>query len=114
MRYFVEVLAILLAGGGVFLLGWRLVGRLLTPVGVKTPIFAVLPASGDGENLEFDVRGLLWMRGGGLARFTVVIADCGLSGAGRTAASLLAQREPNVVLCPAERVGEVVAGNGPG
>ena len=82
-------------------------GRLLTPVGGGGggPVYAVVPASGDGAHLEQDVKGLLWLRGGELARFTIVIADGGLDGTGRAVAAALLARGQGIVLCPAERLG---------
>ncbi len=111
MRYFVEALGILLAGAGLFILGWLLLGRLLTPVGSKGPIFAVLPAAGRGDGLEHDLRGLLWLRGSEVARLRVVIADCGLNEEGRALAQALSRREADVTFCPAEQVGEVLTGS---
>ena len=67
MRYFVETLGVLLAGAGLFIFGWLLLGRLLAPIGTKGPIVAVLPAVGDGQTLEHDLRGLLWLRQSGMA-----------------------------------------------
>ena len=96
MRYFVETLGILLAGAGLFMFGWLLLGRLLAPIGTKGPIWAVLPASGDGEALEHDLRGLAWLRQSGMVCLRVVIADCGLSAEGRELASLLSRREEDV------------------
>ncbi|MFQ7453623.1 MAG: hypothetical protein ACLRNQ_22030 [Flavonifractor plautii] len=55
-------------------------------------MYAVVPASGDGAHLEQDVKGLLWSRGGELARFTIVIADGGLDGTGRAVAAALLAR----------------------
>ena len=80
-----QVLLALLAAVGLLALGWLTFGRLLTPVGGGGggPVYAVVPASGDGAHLEQDVKGLLWLRGGELARFTIVIADGGLDGTGR-------------------------------
>ena len=80
-----QVLLALLAAVGLLALGWLTFGRLLTPVGGGGggPVYAVVPASGDGAHREQDVKGLLWLRGGELARFTIVIADGGLDGTGR-------------------------------
>ena len=97
-----QVLLALLAAVGLLALGWLTFGRLLTPVG------AVVPASGDGAHLEQDVKGLLWLRGGELARFTIVIADGGLDGTGRAVAAALLARGQGIVLCPAERLGEYI------
>ena len=88
----------LLAAAGLLAIGWLLLGTLVAPVG-RGSVYAVVPASGDGERLEQDLAGLRWLRKGGAARFTVVIADCGLSGQGRRLAELLAGRDRGVILC---------------
>ena len=64
-----QVLLALLAVVGLLALGWLLFGKLVTPVGGGGggPVYAVVPAAGDGEHLEQDVKGLLWLRGGELA-----------------------------------------------
>ena len=94
-----EVILALLASAGLLALAWVSFGRLLLPVGTWGPAYAVVPASGDGERLEQDLAGLRWLRKGGMARFTVVIADCGLSGQGRRLAERLAWRDRGVILC---------------
>lgn len=96
-----QVLLALLAAVGLLALGWLTFGRLLTPVGGGGggPVYAVVPASGDGAHLEQDVKGLLWLRGGELARFTIVIADGGLDGTGRAVAAALLARGQGIVLC---------------
>ena len=105
-----QVLLALLAAVGLLALGWLTFGRLLTPVGGGGggPVYAVVPASGDGAHLEQYVKGLLWLRGGELARFTIVIADGGLDGTGRAVAAALLARGQGIVLCPAERLGEYI------
>ena len=97
----------LLAAVGLLTLGWMLFGRLVAPVGGGRggTVYAVVPAAGDGESLEYDVRGLLWLRGGDLARFTIVIADGGLSERGQRVAAALLARSRGVVLCPMDRLG---------
>lgn len=47
---------------------------MVTPVG-PDPVFAVIPARGGGEGLEQTVKGLLWLQGGEMTGFTVVVAD---------------------------------------
>ena len=107
MNPILEVVLILLAAAGLLGLGWVLFGRLVCPVG-SGGVYAVIPASGDGANLEQDVKGLLWLRGGELARFTIVIADGGLNAAGRAAASALLARDRGLVVCPMERLSEYI------
>lgn len=101
-----EILLSLLAVFGLFSLGWVLFGRLLAPGDAAAPAYAVVPAQGDGGALEQTVKGLLWLRGGELQRFTVVIADGGLDPMGVQIATALANREPRVILCPMERLEE--------
>lgn len=112
MRYFVEMLGVLLLGAGLFILGWLLLGRLLAPIGTKAPVIAVIPAAGDGGGLEHDLRGLLWLRGSGMACLRIVIADCGLNEEGRELARLLAQRETAVVCCPGDSVEPLIRSAG--
>lgn len=106
MNAVLQVILALLAAVGLLALGWMLYGRLVTPVGELGPVYAVLPAAGDGERLEQEVKGLLWLRSGALARATIVIADGGLSPAGRAVAAALLRDATGVVLCPAEGLGE--------
>ena len=88
----------LLAAAGLLALGWLLLGAAVAPVG-RGRVYAVVPAAGDGAHLEQDLAGLRWLEKGGMARFTVVIADCGLSGQGRRLAERLAWRDRGVILC---------------
>ena len=101
-----QVLLALLAVVGLLALGWLLFGKLVTPVGGGGggPVSAVVPAAGDGEHLEQDVKGLLWLRGGELARFTIVIADSGLNDTGRRVAAALLNGSRGMVLCPMEQL----------
>ena len=100
LQAIVEILLSLLAVFGLLCLSWLLFGRLLSPASWSAPAYAVVPARGDGAGLEQTVKGLLWLRAGHLARFTLVIADAGLDSEGRRLARLLADREPGVLLCP--------------
>ena len=112
MHEILQALLALLAAAGLLALGWVLFGRLVTPVGGRDggPVYAVVPADGGGEHLEQDVKGLLWLRGGELARFTIVIADGGLDPAGRARAAALLARDRGIVLCPADRLGAYISG----
>ena len=105
-----QVVLALLAAAGLLALGWTLFGRLLVPAGGSGAVYAVVPAAGDGSGLEQTVKGLLWLRSGDLARFTIVIADGGLDPAGRAAAAALLARDRGIVLCPADRLGAYIGG----
>lgn len=99
MRSIVEVILALLAVVGLFSLGWLVMGRLLTPAGDGETV-SLVAGRGDGENLEQSVRGLLWLRGGGLLAGDILIVDCGLTPAGRAVAAALCLREPGIGICP--------------
>lgn len=96
----IEILLSLLAVFGLFSLGWLAFGKALAPGSFCSSAYAVVPAKGDGAALEQTVKGLLWLRGGELQRYTVVIADAGLDRMGREVATVLANEEPKVVFCP--------------
>lgn len=98
MRAVLEIILSLLAAAGLLSLGWLLLGRALAPAG-RGEAVCLVPGRGEGETLEQAVRGLLWLRGGGLLAGRVVIVDCGLSPAGRAIAAALCLREPGVEVC---------------
>ena len=110
MNVLLEIILGLLAAAGLLWLCWLLFGRLLCEGGAERsgPVYAVIPADGDGERLEGEVKRLLWLRGG-QCRFTLIIADRGLNPAGRAAAAALLAQNPGLVVCPAERLGEYIS-----
>ena len=61
------------------------------------------------EKLEQQVRSFLWLRGLGLLRCPIVIADAGLTPAGWELALRLTARWPEVILWPASDLGDYVA-----
>lgn len=96
-----EIIVSLLAAGGLLAVCWLMFGHMLVPVGNGgTPVYAVIPALGGGEELEHAVSGLLWLRSGDLARFTIVVADFGLDESGLAVAQALLRREPDLIYCP--------------
>jgi len=105
----VEIIFVFLACIGLMGLGWLLFGRAALPVW-GAAAFAVVPGRGDGEDLEQAVAGLTWLRSGELWTGTVILADCGLTDAGKAAARALERRGPGIVFLPAERVGEYIRG----
>ena len=103
---------VLLAGicvCGLALVGWWLFGLLLRPLPGRSAK-VVLPGRGDGEALEQQVRSFLWLRGMGLLRCPIVIADAGLTPAGWELATRLTARWPEVILWPAGELGDYIAG----
>ena len=86
---------------GLAFVAWWLFGLMLRPLpGWEGRI--VLPGRGNGETLEQQVRSFLWLRGLGLVRCPVVIADIDLTGEGRELALRLAARWPGVILWPVD------------
>ena len=100
MGGFWDVLLAVICVFGLALVGWWLFGLLLRPLpGREAKV--VLPGRGEGEELEQLVRSFIWLRGMGLLRCPIVIADLGLTPAGWALASRLTARWPEVVLWPA-------------
>ena len=104
MESFLQAMVALLAATGLLALAWLCFGKLLLPGGGA--VYAVVPVQGEAETLEHDVRGLCWLRGGAAARFTIIIADAGLTPRGRAVALALMGEQGGMVLCPLERLGE--------
>ncbi len=113
MTSVMEIVMAALAAVGVLALAWHLYGKLLVPVGPE-PVFAVVPAAGDGAGLEQTVRGLLWLRGDDLIDYVVVIADCGLDEEGRRMAEVLCRGSGQVRLCAAAQVEQILRERGGG
>ena len=102
MSAFLEIILAALAAFGLGSLLWLALGRLVAPAGRGGGVVALIPARGDGDQLEYELAGLRWLRGTGLAEFRVVIADAGLDATGRALAGTLAAGDPAITLCPLE------------
>lgn len=85
-----------LAGGCCVLCA--LYGRMLLPDS-PAGCWAVIWGRGAGEELEQQVRSLMWLHSCGLLRCSVVVADAGLNADGRALAVRLAGRYPALMLC---------------
>ena len=93
---------------GLAFVGWWLFGLLLSPLpGREAKV--VIPGRGDGEDLEQQVRSFLWLRGMGLLRCPIVIADVGLTASGWELALRLTARWPEVILWPASDLGNYIS-----
>lgn len=84
---------------------WWLLGRLLRPLPCGGACI-LLKGRGEGESLEQTVRGFLWLRGLGLLKVPILIADLGLNARGRETALRLCARWPEVILWPGEALCE--------
>ncbi len=107
MRAFLEIILSLLAVMGLMSIGWLTFGHMLSPVGGRWAC-VVIPAHGNGENLEQAVTGMLWLRGGGLMEAPILMVDCGLNAEGKAVAAALCLREPEIGLCPLGELAEHV------
>ena len=77
--------------------------RLISPAQQGTaPVFAVIPAVGDGDGLEQTLRHLHWLQGEKLSQFTLLIVDAGLTPAGQDLVQALQRKDTSLLFCPAE------------
>ena len=94
MGTFWDILLAAVCACGLAFVGWWLFGLLLRPLpGWEAKV--MIPGRGEGEGLEQQVRSFLWLRGLGLLRCPIVIADVG--------------RWPEVILWPAGDLGDYIA-----
>ncbi len=97
------------AAGGLLSLLWLAFGHLLAPASNSAqPIIAVLPVKEDAIALEQTVHHLLWLQGGRLARFTIVIVDQGLTQEGLRQVQALRARESSLFLCTPQELSQFV------
>ena len=108
MGTFWDAALAVVCAAGLALLGWWLFGLLLRPLPGRSAK-VVLPGRGDGEALEQQVRSFLWLRGMGLLRCPIIIADAGLTPAGWELALRLTARWPEVILWPAGDLGDYIS-----
>lgn len=93
---------------GLAVVGCWLFGLLLRPLpGREAKV--VISGRGAGERLEQQVRSFLWLRGLGLLRCPIIIADVDLTPAGWELALRLTARWPEVILWPASDLADYIA-----
>ena len=102
-----EVLLTLLCSLGLTLLGGLLVGRLLRPIPGER-MWILVPGRMEGEKLEQEVRGVMWLRSLGLLTCPVAIVDIDLTREGRELAFRLLQRWNGLVLWPGDHLSELL------
>ena len=108
MGTFWDILLAVICICGLAFVGWWLFGLLLRPLPGQE-VKVVLAGRGDGAALEQQVRCFLWLRGLGLLRCPIVIADVGLTPSGWELALRLTARWPEVILWPASDVGDYIS-----
>lgn len=105
-----EIILAALAVVGLMCICWLFCGRWLLPPGSSAnSAFAVVPAAGNGPELEQTVRGLLWLRRRDLWRGTLVILDRGLNEDGLRAARLLCDDADGILLCRPDEIAKLIS-----
>ena len=86
-----------------------LVAMLFSRPEQKQDILVLLPAQGDGENLEQQVRQLSRLRYEQGVLGMVLVVDCGLSEEGRKLAKVLSREDRWVSVCKKEEIGSYLS-----
>lgn len=102
-----EIVICTLCAAGVLLLVWLLIGCFLLPMDGKD-CCVVLSAAGDAEQLPEQLRACWYLQQSGLLRGKLIVADCGMSPAGRHLAQLATQNHREVEVCPAAKLPELL------
>ena len=101
MSLFCEIVVAVLVCTAVISAIWLAKGLLVTPVRGSSQVVltAVVASSGEAAHLEQTVSGLIWLKSCGKINLGVMIADAGMSPAGRRTAEKLTERYDGVSLC---------------
>jgi len=108
----IELLLAFFATLGLLSLLWLLFGHILTPIPAAQPLHAVIPIEGDVPCLEQTVHHLLWLKGGHIADFRIILVDIGLSELGKERVALLLSRERELILSTPELLPELIEKDG--
>ena len=107
MQLWQDGLLAMLAAVGLASLLWAAVRAVFFPgVPQQRRIVALIPALGDGEGLEQQVRTLRSMRKERNVFSLVLLVDCGLSEKGKKLSRLLARQDRWVTVCQPDEVNQ--------
>lgn len=110
MQLWQDGLVAMLAAIGLASLMWKVVrAALFSRPEQKQDILVLLPAQGDGENLEQQVRQLSRLRYEQGVLGMVLVVDCGLSEEGRKLAKVLSREDRWVSVCKKEEIGSYLS-----
>lgn len=112
MATIAEFLLAFFATVGLLSLIWLLFGHLLAPGPATQTFYAVIPIHDNAPCLEQTVSHLLWLKGGKLAHFHIILLDTGLSEASKERVSLLLSREPELILSTPELLPQLIEKDG--
>jgi len=101
MEYLLVFFAVL---GGALIL-WCLMGLVVLPV-FGSDMVTLHFVHGEGTSMEHRVRAFGWLRDGG----TLVFVDCGLTEKGKSAAAILQNDHPWVMVCDQNGLWEYLCG----
>jgi len=111
MQLWQDGLVALLAAIGLASLMWMVVHALfMVRPERRQGVLALIPAQGDGEALEQQVRALEGLRRERGMLGMILLVDCGLTEEGRRLARLLAKENRWVALCRTEEIGRYLSG----
>lgn len=111
MQLWQDGLVALLASIGLASIMWTVVRAVLfAGPEVRRELAVLLPAQGDGERLEEQVRALQALRRERLLSGRALLVDCGLTGEGRKLAEALVREYRWVSLCGRDEIGEYLPG----
>ena len=111
MNLWQDGLVALLASIGLASIMWTVVRAVLfAGPEARREIAALLPAQGNGEHLEEQIRVLARLRQEQGVFGKALLVDCGLTGEGRKLAELLAREYRWVSLCGKDEVGAYLTG----
>lgn len=105
MQLWQDGLIAMLAAVGLASLMWAAVKAVLYPAPPRRPgTVALIPAQGDGESLEQQLRALRQIQKEKNVFGIILLVDCGLSEEGRKLSRLLAREDRSVALCRQEEI----------
>lgn len=107
MKTVLEMVMAFLCVIGIATILWVVLGWTVRPV-FRSPVVVILPAKGDGGQLEAQLMGLFWLRAMGIMQGETILYDEGLTKEGQEVALHLALRWQWVSCCPSGMLEEWV------
>jgi len=111
MQLWQDGLVALLAAVGLASLMWAAVRTVLYAKPLKRHgVFALIPAQGNGESLEQQVRALEYLRREQGVFGRILLVDCGLTEEGVQLSRLLAKEDRWITLCGKDEISSYLSG----